>query len=147
MKFQKKADISRRRFCKFSLLGSLAAIMIPRRAFGAVCGVASPMGGRCRVEIIRCQCFEELQGRYLNDPEAGPCSRYKVGDVVQISPGNFQETKERFCPNAWRVLEPYVLAALRSGATKECAPAEESTQAIVSCPDGTRPVIFKVTAL
>lgn len=123
---------------------------MPERALGATARRSrrSALAGRCSIEVVRCQCFTELQGRYLDDPEAGPCDCFKVGDRIDITPANIDEMcrSKRMCPHAWRVLEPYVMAALSVGATKECAPASESTQAVVSCPDGTRPVIFKLTA-
>lgn len=139
---------SRRQFCKLSLISAIAALFAPSRAFGSLSSTR-PMRGRCRIEVIRCQCFQELQGRYLTDPEAGPCTHFSVGDTIEITPADLDTLKEsgKICPNAWRALEPYVMAALSCHVTSECAPAEHETEAIVSCPDGTRPVIFKVTSL
>lgn len=105
------------------------------------------LSGSCRIDVVRCNCFTDLQGCYLDDPEAGPCTRFKPGDTLTLTPANLDEMKSRrICPQAWRVMEPYVMAALNAGETKECNPALKDTQAVVCCPDGTRPVIFKITA-
>jgi len=140
-------DISRRKFFRTSALAAIGMSVMPGRLLAA----SSPktdFSGRCSVEVLRCQCFPELQSRYLDDPEAGPCSRHHVGEKIEITPENIQALKKsgKICPHAWRALEPYVLAALSAGTTVECAPALTENQAVVSCPDGTRPVIFKVTA-
>lgn len=141
-------NFSRRKFCQVSLLGAIAALFTPRRA-AAMAVSRGSLRGRCRVEVIRCQCFEELQGCYLDDPEAGPCPRFKVGDSFEVTPSNLEQMRcgKRVCPQAWRALEPYVMASLSADETADCAPAITDTQAVVSCPDGTRPVIFKVTSL
>lgn len=142
--------INRRKFCQYTLLGALGAILSPRRLFAATrkdSDATRRLCGKCTVEVVRCQCFSELQGRYLSDPEAGPCSRFNVGDKITVTPDNLEATKNSsICPHAWRSLEPYIMAALSQGEAAECSPALKETQAVISCPDGTRPVIFKVTA-
>lgn len=140
-------DVTRRKFCRVSFLGALGLIFMPRKAL-ASSGDETRLSGRCIVEVLRCQCFSDLQGRYLDDPEVGPCSHFHVGDKIEITPDNLQALKNsgRICRQAWHTLEPYIMAALATGSTSECAPAQNISQAIVSCPDGTRPVIFKVTA-
>lgn len=145
------SKISRRKFCTLSALASLALLLTPRRAKAAISedGGTKNLRGRCRIDVLRCNCFTDLQGRYLDDPEAGPCSHFKVGETIEITPRNLEALlKEgRICPNAWHSLEPYVMAALSAGETDDCAPAAKVTEAVVSCPDGTRPVIFKVSAV
>ncbi len=139
----------RRSFCRYALISAAALLWKPATLFASVSPKKPRMAGKCQVEVVRCQCFDELQCRYLSDPEAGPCQRHKVGDKFEINPLNLDSFAhgEHICPNAWRALKPYVMAALSQGETTECAPALSDNQAIVSCPDGTRPVIFKVTAL
>lgn len=141
--------LSRRKFCKLSALASIGLLLFPHRASSAKNYITkNEMRGKCRIDIVRCNCFSDLQGRYLDDPEAGPCTKFKVGQSIIITPDNIQsiERSDIVCANAWRILKPYVIAALAAGETTECAPASKTTQAVVSCPDGTRPVIFKVTA-
>jgi len=140
--------MDRRKFCRYSLLTAAAVILKPGRILGATRQSGPRLSGNCRIEVVRCQCFDELQCRYLNDPEAGPCPRFKVGDIIDITPENISTFahSSHFCPQAWRALEPYVMAALSQSETEECAPALSDNEAIISCPDGTRPVIFKVTA-
>lgn len=138
--------LTRRNFCKISALAALGLIFTPRRAQAS----SQPARkGACRMEVVRCNCFHDLQGCYLDDPEAGPCTRYAAGDSLLITPENLEHLRSsgRICPQAWNVLKPYVMAALSAGETSECAPAGSPTQAIISCPDGTRPVIFKLTAV
>lgn len=139
-------SLTRRNFCKISALAALGLIFTPRRAQAS----AEPrLKGGCRMEVVRCNCFHDLQGCYLDDPEAGPCTRYSAGDSLLITPDNLGQLRAsgRICPQAWNVLRPYVMAALSAGETTECAPSGLPTQAIISCPDGTRPVIFKLTAV
>ncbi|MDE6101086.1 MAG: TIGR04076 family protein [Paramuribaculum sp.] len=140
-------NVNRRQFCKFSFLGLIAAILSPGKALGAAAR-RNTLSGECLIEVVRCHCFQDLQGRYLDDPEAGPCQHFSVGEKLRITPRNLQSLKEsgRICPQAWKVLEPYVMAALSDRETTECAPALKSNYALISCPDGTRPVIFKLTA-
>lgn len=139
-------SLTRRNFCKISALAALGLIFTPRRTQASA---PRHLKGSCRMEVVRCNCFHDLQGCYLNDPEAGPCTRYSAGDTLMITPDNLEELRKsgRICPQAWNALRPYVLAALSAGETVECAPASIPTQAIISCPDGTRPVIFKLTAV
>ena len=144
------SKITRRKFCTLSALASLALLFTPRRARAAAQGSdMKRLRGRCRIDVLRCNCFTDLQGRYLDDPEAGPCSHFRVGETIEITPRNIEALlkERRICPNAWHSLEPYVMAALSAGETDDCAPASKVTEAVVSCPDGTRPVIFKVSAV
>lgn len=141
-------NVNRRQFCKFSFLGIIAALFTPGKVLGSVARRGS-LSGECMVEVVRCQCFSDLQGRYLDDPEAGPCRHFAVGEKIRITPDNLCSLKEsgKICPQAWKVLEPYVMAALSAGETTECSPALKPNNALICCPDGTRPVIFKLTAL
>lgn len=138
----------RRNFCRYVLL-SAAALMLKPATLLAAPGKRKRLSGSCSIEVVRCQCFNELQCRYLSDPEAGPCPRFRVGDRILIDPTNVDSAVEDnlICPHAWTALRPYIMAALSQGEAVECTPALSENQAIVSCPDGTRPVIFKVTAL
>lgn len=142
----RKMSLTRRNFCKISVLTALGLIFVPKRAQASE---HPRLRGGCRMEVVRCNCFHDLQGCYLDDPEAGPCTRYSAGDTIMITPDNLERLRSsgRICPQAWSALKPYVMAALSAGETSECAPANLPTQAIISCPDGTRPVIFKLTAV
>lgn len=142
-------SMTRRSFCKISALSAIAAFLMPGRAFASVAKDTKQLKGTCNVEVVRCQCFPELQSRYLEDPECGKCPRFQVGQTITITPQNFAGYKrsKEMCPHAWRILEPYILAALSAGETNECAPAANPHRAVVSCPDGTRPVIFKVSSI
>lgn len=140
-------DLNRRKFCKASAFGAIAMALSPGRIFASA-SENKHLSGRCTIEVLRCNCFHDLQCRYLDDPEAGPCPKFHVGDKIEITPGNLRAVMEsgKICSQAWDLLRPLVMAALTSGETRECNPAQATNEAIVSCPDGTRPVIFKVTA-
>ncbi|MCM1483951.1 MAG: TIGR04076 family protein [Muribaculaceae bacterium] len=105
------------------------------------------MSQRCRITVLRRECFTDLQSRYLDDPEAGPCHMFKCGDEFTVDLMNYDDfsSGKRFCPKAWRVLSTHVDAVLRAGMDADCGLSCHDRAVIVSCPDGTRPVIFKVT--
>lgn len=138
-------SVTRRHFCKIFGLSVLGLSAAPLPALAAT--ERFTMSGQCRIEVLRCECFDDIQGRYLNDPEAGRCKHFKVGDTILVTPDNFArfDAGKGICPKAWSVLRPYALAALTDSHIDACAPAAANAEAIVCCPDGTRPVLFKVS--
>lgn len=94
-------------------------------------------------------CHQDLQSRYLDDPEAGSCPKFTCGQEFTVDASNYHEMASgtHFCPKAWHVLQSHVDAVLASGRSDECGVSRHDGAVIVSCPDGTRPVIFKVTPL
>ena len=34
---------------------------------------------KCKITVIRKECFIDLQEQYLADPKSGPCSMFEVG--------------------------------------------------------------------
>ena len=140
--------MNRRHFCK---IASLAAGAIGLNAFSAAAlsaqrGVAtstsSTAPGRisrpCRVSVLRRECHLDLQSLYLDDPDTGPCAAFKSGDVFTFAAN--AERPDGFCPRLWDLI-----AATASQSS--CAKSLSETTAIISCPDGTRPVIVRIDRL
>ena len=122
--------INRRNFLK-SLAAAAALSVVP----GVARASDGPTWRRITITVVRRECFADLQSLYLDDPETGPCSRFAIGDrFTADSP----ECPAGFCPKAWQT----IMASL-SRLSPGCAPCT-SSDIIVACPDGTRPVIFKV---
>ncbi|MCM1162660.1 MAG: TIGR04076 family protein [Muribaculaceae bacterium] len=88
-----------------------------------------------RVTVLRRACFPDLQDLYLEDPESGPCDSFATGETFDISNG----CPPGFCPRAWSAIQ----RAIDDASHCPGNPGENGT-IIASCPDGTRPVIFKI---
>lgn len=123
--------MDRRHFFKIASLAA-AALAVPKLVKGAI---KSPVIPRCRVTVLRKECFMDIQSLYLDDPETGPCDKMECGATFDIS-GN--TCPAGMCPRAWENIR----AAIDSRSSCNGIPA--SGTFISSCPDGTRPVIFKV---
>lgn len=125
--------MDRRRFCK---IAALAAGSIALDSFSArgnnVRGTAGIKG---HATVIRRECYEDLQSLYLDDPERGACSLFTPGEQFNLSAG----CPEGFCPLAWESIKLAVEAAAHCPDN----PGEKGV-IITSCPDGTRPVIFRI---
>lgn len=145
-------DAGRRRFCKIAAL-AVGAAALPAVAHAAV-GLADddiPSGGCCRLRVVRCNCFEDLQSLWLDDPEAGPCGLYSPGEEIEVDASTvraFDAGKDadgfRLCPAAWRALRPAVIAAMKQNAPERCL-ATSSGAVLTSCPSGSSPVSFLIS--
>lgn len=136
--------MDRRRFFKISSLAAIAA---------AAPGVVKAAGKKssksktpkCRVTVLRRECYQDLQSRFLDEPEAGPCPLFQTGDVFTIDSSNVNRmvNEGNFCPKAWECIKCHVNDALT-----DVAPCDSKTampgQTIACCSDGTRPVVFKI---
>lgn len=128
--------IDRRKFCK--LTGLAAAFAAVSKASAATTGLD---GERCRITVLRRECYADLQAMYLDEPESGACRHVEVGQQFTAVAGG--RCPEGMCPRAWKSLQPEV-ERLLSG-DKECGVCGgKGCRAIVCCGDGTRPVIFSV---
>ncbi|MDE5727745.1 MAG: TIGR04076 family protein [Duncaniella sp.] len=124
--------MNRRQFCK------IAALTAGAFGLGGLRGSASVLGRGLlcgRVTVVRCECYPDLQSLYLDDPETGPCRRFRPGDCWDLSRG----LPPDFCPRAREVIEASAerLASCPGGRPEDRA-------VIVCCPDGTRPVVFRI---
>lgn len=127
--------MNRRNFCKISALSAGALLA------GVLEGKASPLshslsetGGlrrRARITVIRRECYQDLQSLYLDDPECGPCRMFATGQSFDVSGSG---CPRGFCRKAWASLDG-------------CLDGDGGKVKIAACPDGTRPVIFKVELL
>ncbi|MDE7025389.1 MAG: TIGR04076 family protein [Paramuribaculum sp.] len=121
--------MNRRKFCKLAAGSALMAMLAPSKVFGAVGTRRS-----CVVSVVRCECFGDLQSRFASDPEAGSCPLLKPGMSWDVSGG---EMPLGMCPKAWSVISAHI--------RDEYGVCSKSESSIVACPDGIRPVIFKIT--
>lgn len=120
--------MNRRDFCKFAAGTALLAALMPSRMLAAV-----PSRQRCVVSVLRCGCHPDLQARFASDPDAGPCPMLSAGMSWIVGSGRMPEG---MCPKAWKAISSHL-----TGDMDSCS---GSRSVIVSCPDGIRPVIFKI---
>lgn len=121
--------INRRKFLKLLASASALVALAPRAAAADAAG----SGRRVRVTVLCRKCFTDLQSRFLDDPEAGPCTAFVPGSVYTLTTG--APCPDGFCRKAWGAIQASVADAPASGTV------------VVACPDGTRPVIFRVELL
>lgn len=70
---------------------------------------------------------------------SGPCSFFQDGQEFIIE----QENQPKgFCPHAWNAIFPYVVTLRNYGDFRQWY--DEDGACVVCCPDGLRPVIFKI---
>ena len=113
------------------------------------------MQHRCKVTVLACNVFEDLQRDYLADPASGPCPCFRPGDEFE-----FHRTPERDdfyhlgrgarsdggdfpCGEAWDAISRYVYTALQGGSIMHGWTRDDRLM-IACCNDGTRPVVFKI---
>ena len=56
------------------------------------------MKHRCKITVLRKECFEDLQQQYLADPHSGPCPYFEVGQEFIL------EQERLFPVAAWQIL-------------------------------------------
>lgn len=137
--------MNRREFCKTISLATLGALL-PARLL-AMTRKPEPLADhmpKCCLTVLRCECFSDLQSRYLDDPESGPCPIFSAGRKFTVS--DSQQWPEGFCPKAWESVRHHV-AAILTGTDERCGASTADRSVIACCSDGTRPVIFKITPL
>lgn len=133
--------MNRRRFCKIGALamGALGLGVFDARSSALpFVNELRPMRS-FRLTVIRRECYEDIQSLYLDDPESGPCEVFSPGVVMEFANGC--ECPSDFCHRAWSVIIGSVNMAVQS-----CVAMRENVL-VVACPDGARPVIFKVDLL
>jgi len=99
---------------------------------------------KCKITVIRKECYTDLQEQFLKDPRSGPCGIFEVGQEWIIDRHNYWKMMHgQFCAEAWDAINRYVYAALQGGAIMQGWTNDEKIM-ITCCNDGTRPVIFKL---
>lgn len=106
------------------------------------------MEHKCKITVLRKECYSDLQERYLADPQAGPCPLFEVGQEFLLERNGERDDfwhmlDGRFCSEAWDAVSRYVYAALQGGSIMRGWTNDEKMM-IACCNDGTRPVIFKI---
>jgi uncharacterized repeat protein (TIGR04076 family) len=99
---------------------------------------------KVRITVLRKEVYPDLQKEYLENPKAGVCEFFEVGQEWVLAPMDFHYMLNgTFCAEAWDCISRYVYAALQGGSIMKGWTKNEKVM-IASCNDGTRPVIFKI---
>lgn len=69
---------------------------------------------------------------------SGPCPMFKEAQVFHVD----DSMPNDFCPYAWDAIFPYIVTLRSNGNFSEWY--EEPGVAVGCCPDGLRPVVFKI---
>lgn len=102
------------------------------------------MTRKCRITVIKKECYEDLQAQYLANPKSGPCPMFQVGQEFILGAEDFYHMMDgKFCGEAWDAISRYVYTALQGGSIMDGWTNDEKLM-IACCNDGTRPVIFKI---
>ena len=121
---------------------------------------------RCKVTVLKTNCFENLQEDYLANPHSGPCPCFHEGNVYMFDRTSKKDDfyhaglntlvhsdhdfdteaggpKRPFCAEAWDAISRYIYTALQGGAIMHGWTNDDRLM-IACCNDGTRPVIFRI---
>ena len=102
------------------------------------------MKHKCKITVLKRECYQDLQAKYLADPKSGPCPFFREGQEIIVDNDNFfRMLHGTFCAEAWDCISRYVYAALQGGSIMRGWTNDEKVM-ITCCNDGTRPVIFKL---
>ena len=105
---------------------------------------SKPMKHKCKITVLKRECYQDLQGKYLADPKSGPCPFFREGQEIIVDNDNFfRMLHGTFCAEAWDCISRYVYAALQGCSIMRGWTNDEKVM-ITCCNDGTRPVIFKL---
>lgn len=107
-------------------------------------GEAKTMKHKCKITVLRKECYRDLQEEHLADPKSGPCPFFEEGQEFLLEGDDFFRMMHgKFCAEAWDAISRYVYAALQGGSIMRGWTNDERKM-IACCNDGTRPVIFKI---
>lgn len=140
--------MDRRNFFKITSAAVLAGAL-PAGAQAAAANYSGTVGNRrCRVTVLRRECYTDLQSLFLDEPESGPCPLFNTGQQFEIDPAqiNSMIARGEFCDKAWKC----ICSKIDSKMNDKCDSASNpdwSNTVIACCSDGTRPVVFKVELL
>lgn len=74
------------------------------------------MKHKCKITILKRECYKDLQEKYLADPKSGPCPYFREGQVIMVDNDKFfRLLNGTFCAEAWDCISRYVYAALQGG--------------------------------
>jgi uncharacterized repeat protein (TIGR04076 family) len=99
---------------------------------------------KCKITVLKMELYEDLQEQYLQDPNSGKCPLFTVGQEIIVDLGSYWNMLDgKFCAYAWDAINKFIYAALQGGSILRGWNKDEKVM-IVCCPDGVRPVTFKV---
>lgn len=99
---------------------------------------------KCKITVLKRECYTDLQEQYLKNPKAGPCHMFKEGQEFIVDGSNYVTMLDgKFCSEAWAAIGHYIYAAIQGGSLMYGWTNDEKIQ-IACCSDGVRPVIFKI---
>ena len=108
------------------------------------------MRHRVKITVLDTTLNEEIQRRYLANPESGVCPCFKKGDSFDFWREEDRDDFYKFgvekpfpCAEAWDCISRYVYTGLQGGAFMHKWTNDDRVM-IACCNDGTRPVIFKL---
>ncbi|MDR0813808.1 MAG: TIGR04076 family protein [Oscillospiraceae bacterium] len=94
--------------------------------------------GRCRITILRKLYFDDL-AREFQPFDLAECPSMSVGEVFYTAGPFGVDMPEGFCPPAWNAIMPFAQVLASGGKVY----SRDETH-ITACPDGIRPVLFKM---
>ncbi len=97
---------------------------------------------RCKITVLRVEFYKDIVDEYITVPNWGPCPMMKEGDVFYTGGQFGSDMPEGFCVTAWWAIEKQCMALAWGGKVLGI-----DERHIVCCPDGVRPVIFKIEAV
>ena len=109
------------------------------------------MEHKCKITVLRKECYRDLQEEYLADPNSGVCPMFEVGQEFILERNGERDDfwhmlDGKFCSEAWDAIARYIYTGLQGGSIMRNWMNDERVM-ITCCSDGTRPVIFKIQRL
>ena len=98
---------------------------------------------KIKITVIATTFNEEIAKKYAVEGLTA-CTYNTVG---QLFYSNGWQKPEGLCDNAWKSMQDYVMTLSHGGKNFFDGWLKDENVAIISCNDGTRPVIYKIEAL
>ena len=75
------------------------------------------MEHKCRITVLRKECYSDLQEEYLANPKSGVCPMFEVGQEFILERNGERDDfwhmlDGKFCAEAWDAMSRYVYTAL-----------------------------------
>lgn len=102
------------------------------------------MAYKVKITVLKREYYQDLADKYLLDPHFGKCDKFYEGQEFIVGLQDyFDMMRCQFCSEAWDALSRYIYTALQGG-TPMADWSNDDNIMVVCCPDGVRPVIFKL---
>ena len=67
------------------------------------------MKRKVKITVLKRECYEDLQQKYLSNPKSGPCPVFREGQEFIIDSDDYWKMNLLgFCPEAWDCINRYV---------------------------------------